>query len=213
MSPFFSKAKSAAGQGIGFVKSGAEQAKGIPIVGAAKGIGILFVIVIVIIVIIFVSKKLDIGFGDFFSFGNLFGEDSADDVSRQQSEESEERIKELDVELKEQLEDATTRSTDILLEAEHTVGEEVKRVVEKEVAETEAALIDKLDEIEAAILRKIITTDIEDDTADKFRRLQDIWAQLQRGDRVESWELTEFQHALITGIITVHDNVLINNLK
>ena len=208
MSSFFSKAKGTAGQGIGLVKSGAEQAKGIPIIGAAKGIGILFVIVIVIIVIIYVSRSLNVGFGSLFGLG-----DSADDISRTQSAESEERIKELDVELKEQLEEQSKTDRDVLLEAEHTTTEEIKRVVEKEIAETEAALIDKLDEIEAAIKRKIFVTDIIDDSADKFRRLQSIWAELQKGTWVESWELKEFQDALTTGIITVHDGVLINNLR
>lgn len=209
MSSFFSKAKNVSGQGILLIKSGAEKSKGISTVGAAKGIGIFFVIVIVIIIIIYVSRSLNVGFGDLFS--GL----SADRIAKNEAANAAEDIKELDVELKEQLEDATTRSTDILLDAEHTTTEEIKRVVEKEAAQTEASLIDKLAEIQAAIFRQIRITDIKDDTADKFRRLQDIWARLQRGERVESYELKEFNDAILTGVITVNGNtgVITNNLR
>ena len=208
MSPFFSKTKSAAGQGIGLIKSGAEQSKGIPIVGAAKGIGIFFVIVIVIIVIIYVSRSLNVGFGSLFGLG-----DSADDISRQELEDSTEQIKNLDVELKEQLEEQSKTDRDILLEQESTTTEEIKRVVEKEAAETEARLLDKLAEIEAAILRSIRITDIVDDSDDKFRRLQDIWARFSTGVWIESWELAEFNDALTTGAIRVTNGILINNLR
>lgn len=208
MSPFFSKAKSAAGQGIGLLKSGAEQSKGIPIVGAAKGIGIFFVIVIVIIIIIYVSRSLNVG------FGSLFGA-SADSIAKGEAADSEERIKDLDVELKEQLEEQSKTDRDILLEQERTTTEEIKRVVEKEAAETEARLLDKLAEIEAAILRSIRITDIIDDSDDKFSRLVDIWGRFSSGIWIESWELKEFNDALTTGIITVNPDtgVITNNLR
>lgn len=201
------------------------------IFGAISNIRLIF-IAAAIIAVIAIVWKFSSDLKGWNPLGGLFGAaqgetgESAKEEIRDEIDETEQAIKTQQVELKEQTFSQIDKNRDIILDKEQDTAEQVKRVVEKETAETEARLLDELEAIETRILARLQDAEAEDDKAARFARLKDIWRRYsdagscmneeecaKRNIQIEGWEYEEMTDAFQAGEILISSNgVLLNNL-
>lgn len=172
---------------VGKFSTFSEGASKINTIGAAKGLGVLAVIAIIIVVVFAISKSLGVSFSD------IFGGDSTSD----------EAVKDLQVETKDQLVDQVDANRDLILAAEAETSEQIKRAIEREAAETEAILSNKIDKAIASIENRILEERLADQRIEDLRLAKDIFERVSNGVRVAQWELEFLNNRLKAGAIVI----------
>ena len=173
-------------------------------------------IIAVIIFIWYISESLKNPLKGLF--GSLDGnsEQSAQDVVRNEIDQSEQSIKDETLTQKNQIITQTDKNRDILLEKTQDVTEQVKRVIEKENEEGEERLLNELDQIEARILQNLDDSRTTEGDLEKWNRLLTYYniyvnagssTTTAKDDRaLESWQYEELIESLQSGIVYVGKN-------
>ena len=161
----------------------------------------LIAIAVAIIAVVAIVWKFSNDLKGFNPFGSG---DSTTDVIRDEIDETEQSIKTEQLAQKGQIIDQIDAARDIILDKEQNTTEQVKRVVEKENAESEAAILDEMADFEARITARLKLSESPEEDAETLSRLTDIWARIQNDEMVESWELVEINDALTSGAVTIN---------